>query len=461
MSHKKKLGIMLSRVSIGLLTLIILLVTGVTEPSAQSEMQAPFQIMADEPKIVEAAHVARLIDSAMVDGTDSMSDPAARFSAKRAMPRLDPLLQEKGFQLGMVTVTGYEKSEKDTRKRTARGIIVHSDTYSRFIYTHFAVDYKVLGNGSITIQSTDVRPIEPQLPRVVAFCVPADKVPRGIEKTYRDSELLEYVIKNAADIRGPDKTDKAVRDYFVFAFFMERLAEDAEIGLLVSDRADDLSGDDKDITAFQENGFHVAYAPIRFSLDGSSEVFFKAVYTPGSHTPPEQRQSRLVDVFTSESGVKKIQRTLAQRGYDPGPADGIMGNRTRQAIQQFQRDQKLVADGQPSTALLEILTLPGQPSAVTLAQLSLAVLGYDLGLADGIMGDRTRQAIQEFQQDHAVTVDGNLSVDLLERMIVLAGRTVPTLIEEQPPPIQAVEETGTDVREMLKAKIWPNHIPRP
>jgi peptidoglycan hydrolase-like protein with peptidoglycan-binding domain len=461
MSHEKKLGTMLSRASIGLLTLIILLVTGGAEPSAQSKIRAPFQVMADKPAIIEATHVARLIGSAMLDGTDSISDPAARFSTRRAMPRLDPLLQAKKFQLGMVTVTGYEESEKDIRERTARGIIVHSDPYSRFMYTHFTVDYKILDNGSITIQSTDVRPIEPQLPRVIAFCVPANKVPQGIEKTYRDTELLDYVIQNAVDVRGPAKTSRTVRDYVVFAFFMERLAEDAEIGLLVSDRVDDLSGDDKDIMTFQENGFHVAYAPLRFAVDGSSEVFFKALYTPGSHTPPEQRQSRLVDVFTSESGVKKIQRALAERGYEPGPADGVMGDRTRQAIQQFQRDQKLVVDGQPSTALLEILTLPGQPSAVTLAQLSLAVLGYDPGLADGIMGDRTRQAIQQFQRDQGGPPDGNLTVDLLEKMIVLAGRTLPALMEGQPPPTQAVEETGPDVRKMLETKMWPNHVRRP
>jgi hypothetical protein len=43
--------------------------------------------------------------------------------------------------------------------------------------------------------------------------------------------------------------------------------------------------------------------------------------------------------------VREIQRALAELGYDPGPIDGIPGARTRAAIQRFQADHGLVADG--------------------------------------------------------------------------------------------------------------------
>lgn len=43
--------------------------------------------------------------------------------------------------------------------------------------------------------------------------------------------------------------------------------------------------------------------------------------------------------------VKLIQSLLARIGYDPGPVDGIFGNRTLQAVIAFQRDNGLTPDG--------------------------------------------------------------------------------------------------------------------
>ncbi|MBB3935670.1 TIGR02594 family protein [Aureimonas phyllosphaerae] len=43
--------------------------------------------------------------------------------------------------------------------------------------------------------------------------------------------------------------------------------------------------------------------------------------------------------------TKRIQARLIERGYDPGPADGIWGRRTIAAVRGFQRDQLLAADG--------------------------------------------------------------------------------------------------------------------
>lgn len=43
--------------------------------------------------------------------------------------------------------------------------------------------------------------------------------------------------------------------------------------------------------------------------------------------------------------VRGIQARLAQLGYKPGPIDGIIGSRTREAIRAFQKDNALVIDG--------------------------------------------------------------------------------------------------------------------
>lgn len=53
--------------------------------------------------------------------------------------------------------------------------------------------------------------------------------------------------------------------------------------------------------------------------------------------------------------VQEIQRHLGARGYEPGPADGRLGERTRQAIEKFQRDHGIAVDGRASGELLESL----------------------------------------------------------------------------------------------------------
>jgi len=50
-----------------------------------------------------------------------------------------------------------------------------------------------------------------------------------------------------------------------------------------------------------------------------------------------------------------IQKNLEAMGYHPGPADGQVGPRTTAAIQSYQRNAGLMVDGVPSEALLEYM----------------------------------------------------------------------------------------------------------
>ncbi len=49
--------------------------------------------------------------------------------------------------------------------------------------------------------------------------------------------------------------------------------------------------------------------------------------------------------------VKTIQSGLASLGYQPGPADGVIGSQTRAAINRYQGDHKLLVDGRATVAL--------------------------------------------------------------------------------------------------------------
>ncbi len=52
---------------------------------------------------------------------------------------------------------------------------------------------------------------------------------------------------------------------------------------------------------------------------------------------------------------KSLQQALTDRGYDPGPVDGIIGAGTRRALRAWQQDAGLPADGYASAAVLEAL----------------------------------------------------------------------------------------------------------
>ena len=54
--------------------------------------------------------------------------------------------------------------------------------------------------------------------------------------------------------------------------------------------------------------------------------------------------------------VKKIQTLLAEQGYDPGPADGVAGAKTRDAVRAYQRENGIAETGQIDGGLVAALT---------------------------------------------------------------------------------------------------------
>ncbi len=74
----------------------------------------------------------------------------------------------------------------------------------------------------------------------------------------------------------------------------------------------------------------------------------KPVKTAATPVKPEH-------VFEGPARIRRIQELLNRLGYDVGPADGKMGNRTANAIRLFQLQAGLPVNGQPSNAVLRVL----------------------------------------------------------------------------------------------------------
>ena len=146
---------------------------------------------------------------------------------------------------------------------------------------------------------------------------------------------------------------------------------------------------------------------------------------------PSKWAQCLTDGEPSADCIQKTQEFLFELTYHPGPRDGILGERTRQAITKFQKDMGMETDGLISESLLSLLEnmaplslmqnepgqgLPDITDGIRRTQALLSKLGYHPGPIDGILGRRSREAIQNFQKDTNLIVNGRPSQYLLGKL---------------------------------------------
>ena len=55
--------------------------------------------------------------------------------------------------------------------------------------------------------------------------------------------------------------------------------------------------------------------------------------------------------------IKQVQQSLQVAGYDPGPADGVLGLKTRSALKKSQRDNNLSVTGSINQETLEAIAM--------------------------------------------------------------------------------------------------------
>ena len=152
---------------------------------------------------------------------------------------------------------------------------------------------------------------------------------------------------------------------------------------------------------------------------------------------------------TERELLQEVQTALAARGYYRGKVDGIAGSRTRVAIERFQRDSAMAADGEASVRLLtkilmapaskpvsvpapvrrapakadEIETAsvekiaPANPTKMVVAiQRGLRNYGRHELTVDGKMGAKTARAIADFELDFGWDITGKPTPKLVKKL---------------------------------------------
>ena len=175
--------------------------------------------------------------------------------------------------------------------------------------------------------------------------------------------------------------------------------------------------------------FHVAFVVFISTLLSGCNIVPKSV----QYQREEEDLIGSIDIINPR--VEEIQVFLNALGYNTGTIDGRMGQKTREAIREFQESR-----GLKTTGYINELTLRqiedmrradderelkkdyrvrvrspyleendiSKVERVTTRQIQTALknAGFDPGAIDGKMGPRTRQAIKEFQRAKGLTPDG-------------------------------------------------------
>lgn len=166
---------------------------------------------------------------------------------------------------------------------------------------------------------------------------------------------------------------------------------------------------------------------------------------------PHRAQPKTVSASTTESGytllkegafgleVRKLQGRLAELGYYAGGVDGIYGSTTTSAVKAFQRANGLSGDGQAGTqtqtklysanakyATSPVATAnPDQTRTLSVGmtgndvyalQERLIELNYLSGVADGVFGTETQNALIAFQNRNGLTADGTAGASTLKKL---------------------------------------------
>ncbi|WMM26707.1 peptidoglycan-binding domain-containing protein [Tissierella sp. MB52-C2] len=100
--------------------------------------------------------------------------------------------------------------------------------------------------------------------------------------------------------------------------------------------------DNKNASGLGSYHYHCGGNPAHLHDNGVCPYSSKT--TTKSSTSSTKKTST-ISATDKKAEIKKIQEKLNELGYDCGKADGIAGEKTKEAIKAFQKDNELTADG--------------------------------------------------------------------------------------------------------------------
>ena len=150
--------------------------------------------------------------------------------------------------------------------------------------------------------------------------------------------------------------------------------------------------------------------------------------------------------------IANIQRELTRKGFYDGPADGIWGSKTDTAVRDFIQAAGLKINAEPSDALLRTIStsnakppstasvpnaaadpiarliapstapLVAPSKRITAVQRALADFGFGQIKPTGVLDADTRAAVEKFERERRLPIDGQISDRLVRELAGMTGR---------------------------------------
>src|SRR5712675_1365686 len=125
--------------------------------------------------------------------------------------------------------------------------------------------------------------------------------------------------------------------------------------------------------------------------------------------------------------IAALQEELRQAGFDPGPVNGVMNEKTTRALVAYERRLRRMPQAIASVGV-------DAADPVMRAQHGLRQLGFYTGPADGALGPSTRDAIIRFEVSRQLPVDPRVSDRLLAALAEQAPAAPNTAAATAAPP---------------------------
>jgi peptidoglycan hydrolase-like protein with peptidoglycan-binding domain len=175
--------------------------------------------------------------------------------------------------------------------------------------------------------------------------------------------------------------------------------------------------------------------------------------------PQEATLAPRLQTATTDTGnqarlqlITNIQRELTRKGFYDGPADGIWGSKTDSAVRDFIRAAGLKINAEPSDALLRTVSTSNAKPAntgsvsnaaadpiarliapstaplvapskrITAVQRALADFGFGQIKPTGVLDADTRAAVEKFERERRLPIDGQISDRLVRELAGMTGR---------------------------------------
>ena len=201
-----------------------------------------------------------------------------------------------------------------------------------------------------------------------------------------------------------------------------------------------------------------------YNLMMSTKAKTKSGATAGPDPTEKATASPRTDIYlylgSKGSNVTSLQNRLIELGYMAGKADGSYGGATEYAVHAYQSRNGLYADGKAGSDTLNsiysskaksaasvassigtTLKSGSQGTAVTALQKRLRSLGYLSAAANGTYGDKTVEAVKNFQSQNGLKASGEANTATLNAIYLsTAAKAKTTAVPTNTPKVTATPE---------------------